>query len=145
LVVNRDLGTIQHIGDDGKISVRMGGTKDKIVRFDADQMRHFDHGYAVTSHSSQGLTPERVLVNMDTEVHPELINSRFAYVSVSRASLDAQIFTNDAATLAEHLSLDISKASAIDVGNGQSPIANMGFEQATALRNAPATDLGLIL
>src|SRR6185312_14471557 len=70
-VANRDLGTIQHIGDDGKITVRMDGEKDRIVRFDADQMRHFDHGYAVTSHSSQGLTSERVLVNMDTEVHPE--------------------------------------------------------------------------
>ena len=27
-------------------------------------------GYAVTSHSSQGLTAERVLVNADTGVHP---------------------------------------------------------------------------
>ena len=60
-VANRDLGTIQSIGDDGKISVHMDGSKGKIVRFDADQMRHFDHGYAVTSHSSQGLTSERVL------------------------------------------------------------------------------------
>jgi hypothetical protein len=70
---------------------------------------HFDHGYAVTSHSSQGLTSERVLVNMDKEVHPELINSRFAYVSVSRASHDAQIYTNKAATLAESLSNDVTK------------------------------------
>ena len=62
-------------------------------------MRHFDHGYAVTTHSSQGLTSERVLVNIDTNVHPELINSRFAYVSVSRASLDSQVYTNDAASL----------------------------------------------
>ncbi len=74
----------------------------------------FDHGYAVTSHSSQGLTSERVLVNMDTEVHPELINSRFAYVSVSRASQDAQIYTNDAASLAASLSKDVSKTAAID-------------------------------
>jgi ATP-dependent exoDNAse (exonuclease V) alpha subunit len=59
-------------------------------------MRHFDHGYAVTSHSSQGVTAQRVLVNMDTRAHPELINTRFAYVSVSRASQDAQIYTNDA-------------------------------------------------
>jgi conjugative relaxase-like TrwC/TraI family protein len=112
-VANRDLGTIQHIGNDGKITVRMDGAKDRIVRFDADQMRHFDHGYAVTSHSSQGLTSERVLVNMDTEVHPELINSRFAYVSVSRASQDARIYTNDAASLAASLSQDVSKASAV--------------------------------
>lgn len=113
-VANRDLGTIQHIGQDGKFSVRMDGAKDRIVRFDANDMRHLDHGYAVTSHSSQGLTSERVLVNMDTEVHPELISSRFAYVSVSRASHDAQIYTNDAANLAESLSRDVSKTSAIN-------------------------------
>jgi conjugative relaxase-like TrwC/TraI family protein len=114
-VANRDLGTIQQIDKDGKINVRMDGSKDRIVRFDAKEMRHFDHGYAVTSHSSQGLTSERVLVNMDTEVHPELLNNRFAYVSVSRASQDAQIFTNDAATLAENLSPDASKTSALDL------------------------------
>jgi hypothetical protein len=116
-VANRDLGTILSIGDDGKISVRMDGAKERIVCFDASEMRHFDHGYAVTSHSSQGLTSERVLVNMDTKVHPELVNDRFAYVSVSRASMDAQIFTNDASTLAESLSQYVSKASAIDFGN----------------------------
>ena len=98
------------------MTVRMDGGKDSAVTFDPAEMRHFDHGYAVTSHSSQGLTSERVLVNMDTNVHPELINTRFAYVSVSRASHDAQIFTNDAATLAESLSRDVSKASAINIG-----------------------------
>jgi ATP-dependent exoDNAse (exonuclease V) alpha subunit len=106
-------------------------------------MRHFDHGYAVTSHSSQGLTAEHVLVNMDTNVHPELINSRFAYVSVSRASHDAQIYTNDAASLAESLSRDVSKASAIDFGKAQSPVANVGLEQAAAVKIAPGAGLGL--
>jgi hypothetical protein len=76
-------------------------------------MRHFDHGYTVTSHSSQGLTTDRVLVNMDTAVHPELINTRFAYVSVSRSVSDARIYTNDATTLAERLNTDISKTSAV--------------------------------
>ncbi len=144
-VANRDLATIQHIGDDGKISVRMDGAKDRIVRFDADQMRHFDHGYAVTSHSSQGLTSERVLVNMDTEVHPELINNRFAYVSVSRASHDAEIFTNNVALLAESLSRDTSKASAIDFGKVQSPIADMGVKQVSILKKPPIVGLRLSL
>jgi hypothetical protein len=52
---------------------------------------------------------------MDTAAHPELINTRFAYVSVSRASEDARIYTNDVGTLAERLSTDISKASAVEV------------------------------
>jgi hypothetical protein len=111
-VKNRDLGTIERI-DGTSMSVRMDGEKNRTLTFDTSQMRHFDHGYAVTSHSSQGLTTDRVLVNMDTTAHPELINTRFAYVSVSRASQDARIYTNDVSTLAERLSTDISKTSAV--------------------------------
>ncbi len=129
-IANRDLGTIEQIDKDGKISVRMDGPRDRIVRFDAHEMRHFDHGYAVTSHSSQGLTSERVLVNMDTLVHPELINPRFAYVSVSRASHDAQIFTNDAASLTSKLAQDVSKSVAVNFGNVQSNTTQQGLSLA---------------
>ncbi len=113
-IANRDLGTLQQIEKDGRLTVRMDGGKDRTLTFDPRVMRHFDHGYAVTSHSSQGLTSERVLVNMDTHVHPDLISSRFAYVSVSRASHDAQIFTNEASTLAVNLSRNVSKTSALE-------------------------------
>ncbi len=116
-VANRDLGTLQKVGEDGAITVRMDGTTNKVVTFDPKEMRHFDHGYAVTSHSSQGLTAERVLVNIDTDAHPELINGRFAYVSVSRASHDAQIYTNNAATLGVSLSRDVSKSTALNLAN----------------------------
>jgi conjugative relaxase-like TrwC/TraI family protein len=113
-VKNRDLCTIERI-DGTAMTVRMDGEKQRTLMFDISEMRHFDHGYAVTSHSSQGLTTDRVLVNMDTTAHPELINTRFAYVSVSRASQDAQIYTNDVSTLAERLSTDISKTSAVQL------------------------------
>jgi len=115
-IANRDLGTIEHIGEDGQLAVRMDSGK--AVVFNANQMRHFDHGYAVTSHSSQGLTANRVLVNIDTEVHPELINSQFAYVAVSRAAQDAQIYTNAASSLATTLSHAVTKASAIEIATG---------------------------
>jgi hypothetical protein len=144
-VANRDLGAIQQIGADGRITLRTDGSKDKTVTFDPRIMRHFDHGYAVTSHSSQGLTSERVLVNMDTEVHPELISSRFAYVSVSRASHDAQIFTNDAATLAENLSRDVSKASAISLGDNWNRVAPHPLGQSAALKPVTTKGLGLSL
>jgi hypothetical protein len=42
-------------------------------------------------------------------------NTRFAYVAVSRASVDAQIYTNNAATLTRSLSHDVSKASGVDL------------------------------
>jgi len=126
-VANRDLGTVQKIGEHGEMTVLMDGGKERAVIFDPEQMLHFDHGYAVTSHSSQGLTSERVLVNMDTNVHPELINTRFAYVSVSRASNDAQIFTNNLAQLAPQLSADISKTSAIKVAQSAAAFQVIGI------------------
>ncbi len=114
-VANHDLGTIEHISQDGQFAVRMDNGK--LVAFDSSEMRHFDHGYAMTSHSSQGHTAERVLVNVDTSTHPDLINSRFAYVSVSRASLDAHVYTNDAALLVPGLSHDATKTSALEMGH----------------------------
>jgi hypothetical protein len=109
-VANRDIGTIEAISKDSLI-VRLSES-DKAIYFDPRAMPHFDHGYAVTSHSAQGLTTERVLVNIDSAMHPDLINTRLAYVSISRASHDAHIFTNDARGLAEALSRNVTKASA---------------------------------
>jgi ATP-dependent exoDNAse (exonuclease V) alpha subunit len=135
-VSNRDMGTIERI-DSNQISVKMDGARERTVTFDAAQMRHFDHGYAVTSHSSQGLTADRVLVNMDTNVHPELINTRFAYVSVSRASEDVRIYTNDVAVLSERLMTDVTKTSAIDLQKAQvEPIHN----QRTRTKEPPMTN-----
>jgi conjugative relaxase-like TrwC/TraI family protein len=110
-VANRDLGTIEQIGQDGKLAVGMDSGK--LVTFDANEMRHFDHGYAVTSHSSQGLTADRVLVNVDSQMHPELINSRFAYVSISRAAHDMQLYTDSEASLTPGLSHAVTKSSAL--------------------------------
>jgi len=89
--------------------------------------KNFDHGYAVTSHSSQGLTAERVLVNVDHSAHPDLINSRFAYVAISRASSEVRIFTNDVAGLSSRLDHDIAKTAAIDLSQA---IERTGTEQA---------------
>ena len=79
------------------------------------KFRQLDHGYAVTSHSSQGLTAGRVLANFDTNSHRNLINARLAYVAISRASHDARIYTNDAEGLGEKLASSISKTSALEV------------------------------
>jgi conjugative relaxase-like TrwC/TraI family protein len=112
-VATRDLGTITAI-DNGQMTVRLDGKQPREIAFDTSQFRSLDHGYAVTSHSSQGLTAGRVLANIDTESSRMLINTRLAYVAVSRASDDVRIYTNDAETLGKRLAADISKTSAID-------------------------------
>ena len=49
-------------------------------------------GYAVTSHSSQGQTADRVLTHVDTELGAkDLLNNRMAYVAISRGAYDAQM------------------------------------------------------
>jgi hypothetical protein len=125
-VANRDLGTVQRIDKDGQLSVKMDNGK--AVTFNANQMRHFDHGYAVTSHSSQGLTSERVMVNLDSHVHADLINKRFAYVAVSRGSHDAHIYTDSATSLVSKLSKDVVKSSALQVGQQLSTDQSAGFQ-----------------
>jgi ATP-dependent exoDNAse (exonuclease V) alpha subunit len=113
-VANRDLAVIESMRPGGRVSARLDN--DRQIQFDSGEHRHFDHGYAVTSHSSQGLTAERVLVNADTGVHPDLLNSRFGYVSISRASHEATLFTDNLNKLNPQLSADVSKSSALDVG-----------------------------
>ncbi|HXM64955.1 MAG TPA: MobF family relaxase [Terriglobales bacterium] len=114
-VANRDMAAIEAIHPDGRLSARLDNNRQ--IELNVGEHRHFDHGYAVTSHSSQGLTAERVLIHGDTSVHPDLLNSRFAYVSISRASLDAKIYTNDAADLGKRLSGEVSKSSAIELSH----------------------------
>lgn len=120
-VANRDLAVIESIRSDGSISARLDNGRQ--IEFDAQAHRHFDHGYAVTSHSAQGLTAERVLINADSGVHPDLLNSRFGYVAVSRASHEATIFTDDASRLHQRLGTEVSKTAALEVVQNVSTIA----------------------
>ena len=117
-VANRDLAVIESVGSDGRITARLDDTRQ--IEFNAREYRHFDHGYAVTSHSAQGLTAERVLIHADTGVHPDLLNSRFGYVAVSRASHEATVFTDDMTKLNHQLSTNVSKTSALDISQAQS-------------------------
>ncbi|MHB8527720.1 MAG: MobF family relaxase [Candidatus Acidiferrales bacterium] len=112
-IANRELGTIEKIDAHGNLQVRLDSGR--AVTFNIRENRHLDHGYAVTSHSSQGQTADRVLIHVDTEQAGEkLINRRLAYVAVSRARYDARIYTNNKAQLAEGLSRDVSHRSAME-------------------------------
>jgi conjugative relaxase-like TrwC/TraI family protein len=117
-VANRDLVVIESVGPEGQVSARLDNNRR--IEFNAKEHRHFDHGYAVTSHSAQGLTTERVLINADTGVHPDLLNSRFGYVSISRASHEAVLFTNDAEALKQQIGVESSKTSALEFSRATS-------------------------
>jgi ATP-dependent exoDNAse (exonuclease V) alpha subunit len=118
-VANRELGTIASIGDEKRIGLKMEDGRS--VEIDPAKHPHLDHGYAVTSHSSQGQTAERVLVHVDTELGAkDLLNNRMAYVAVSRGAHDAQLFTNDREKLPLALGHDVSHQSAHAPENAKS-------------------------
>ncbi len=115
-LANRELGTVEQIDKNGNLKLKMDSGRE--VEFNAKQHPHLDYGYAVTSHSSQGQTADRVLIHVDSaEAHGELLNSRMAYVSVSRAQYDVKMYTNDAKTLGQELSRDVTKATALQEGS----------------------------
>jgi len=110
-VANRELGTIESIEEDGRLRLKMDGGR--TVDLDLHKHPHLDHGYAMTSHSSQGQTADRVLIHLDTELSAkDLLNSRMAYVSVSRGAHDTQLFTNDREKLPAALGHAVSEQSA---------------------------------
>jgi conjugative relaxase-like TrwC/TraI family protein len=111
-LANRELGAVEQIDKNGNLKLKMDSGRE--VEFNARQHPHLDYGYAVTSHSSQGQTADRVLIHVDSaEAHGELLNSRMAYVSVSRSQFDVKMYTNDAKTLGQELSRDVTKATAL--------------------------------
>ena len=111
-IANREQGSIEALSPGGRASIHLDSGRK--VSLDPDEMRHLDHGYALTSHSSQGLTADRVLVHVDTGIHPELVSDRFAYVSISRASQDATLYTNSVERLGELVSRPHGKSSALE-------------------------------
>ena len=137
-IANRDLGTVESISPDGTMRLKLDNGRS----MDCEPQRHphLDHGYAVTSHSSQGQTAERVLIHVDTELAAkDLLNRRMAYVSVSRGQWDAQIFTNNREKLSQALGHDVSHQSA---HKPEQAIAPMQHQEA-ARSQQPEKDLGM--
>ena len=110
-VTNGELATIAKIGDEN-LTIKLDSGRE--ISFAAEKFRHIDHGYAVTSHSSQGTTVDRVLVNADTRESEMLLNDRMGYVAISRARENAIIYTNSIEELRSTLERRVDKEMAIE-------------------------------
>ena len=71
-VANGELGTITKIEPK---HIRLALDSGREISIDPQKFPHLDHGYAVTSYSSQGLTFDRVLVNIDTLHSAQLVTT----------------------------------------------------------------------
>ncbi len=110
-IANGEFAAIRAI-DDKQVRLRMDDGRD--IRAGMPRLRHIDYGYASTSHSSQGATVDRVIVNIDTTRSVKLVNQRQFYVSISRARHDARIYTDDATALARAVGREQLKSTALE-------------------------------
>jgi ATP-dependent exoDNAse (exonuclease V) alpha subunit len=113
-VSGRDLGTVTYIDDHGNISAKLDGSG-RTVSWNLKDHKHVDYAYAMTSHSSQGVTVDRVLIHIDTGDSRvrALLDQTLAYVATSRPRYDARIFTDDAERLTSALSRKRENATAL--------------------------------
>jgi ATP-dependent exoDNAse (exonuclease V) alpha subunit len=98
----------------GKVSLGFEGKQERKLTLPLSALRHVDYGYTVTSFSSQGSTVDKVIVNDDSMRSARLVNREQEYVSVSRARIDARIYTDDAEVLRRAVSRDPKKAIALE-------------------------------
>jgi ATP-dependent exoDNAse (exonuclease V) alpha subunit len=112
-VASRDTAAVEQLEANGNIAVRL--ENGRRVAWNLRDYNYIDHAYAMTSHSSQGMTVDRVLIHVDTTDSRVrgLVDKTLSYVAASRARYDAQIFTDSASQLAGALARDNAKETAL--------------------------------
>jgi conjugative relaxase-like TrwC/TraI family protein len=110
-VSNGEFATVLVL-DENKAVLRADAGRE--ISASLQRLRHVDHGYASTSHSSQGATVDRVIVNVDTLRPVELVNRKQFYVSISRARDGVTIYTDDREALRRVVNRNREKSVALD-------------------------------
>jgi hypothetical protein len=81
---------------------------------------HLTHGYAITSHSSQGVTVDKVFVGVSSESFPATYQ-RTAYVALTRGKEQAVIFTDDRQELLKAFGRMDDPLSATEISRDMQP------------------------
>src|SRR5207244_6960314 len=85
----------------------------------------FTHGYAVTSHSSQGKTVDTVLLVASSRSFAAVNREQF-YVSISRGRERVQVFTDDADLLARRVTDSHERKAAVELQALRDDLAKLG-------------------
>jgi ATP-dependent exoDNAse (exonuclease V) alpha subunit len=113
-IANRETGTFTALETNGTVTVQLDRSRRKLS-WNLAEMPHIDYAYAMTSHSAQGLTVDRVLIQIDaTDSRTRaLADKALAYVSLSRARYEAEIFTDDKQQLEKALNRQAERPTAL--------------------------------
>ena len=109
-----------------------------------DKPAHLDHGYAVTSHSAQGATADRVIVHAEGGQSAAVVNERFAYVAGSRMRDGLDVYTDNSQQLTSSLARQFDKTAAVhDHGIGaRQDVAASGNSKGEAVSTGHAPQQG---
>ncbi len=97
----------------------------------------FTHGYAVTSHSSQGKTVDEVLLVASSKSFAAVNREQF-YVSISRGRERAHVFTDDVELLARRVTDSHERKAAIELKALRDDLAQLGFTRKPETPASPA-------
>ena len=93
--------------------IKIENERGRQIDLDARKPLHLEHAYATTVHSAQGLTTDRMMVDLDTR---SLTTGKdLYYVAISRARYEATIYTTSRAELPAAISREAVKTAALDI------------------------------
>jgi ATP-dependent exoDNAse (exonuclease V) alpha subunit len=93
--------------------IELENDKGRRIELDGNRPLHLEHAYATTVHSAQGLSTDRMMVDLDTR---SLTTGRdLYYVAISRARYEATIYTNSRSELPAAINREAVKTAALDI------------------------------
>ena len=105
---NNSRYTIKGYTPDGDFKLKGGRVLSK-------EFGNIDHGIATTSHSSQGLTYDKGIVDMSNDTKGKASNMEQFYVSVSRSRYGVSVYTSDKKELLEQVKKSNERKSATEL------------------------------
>jgi len=93
--------------------VGLENEKGRRIELDGGRPLHIEHAYATTVHSAQGLSTDRMMVDLNTR--SPTTGKDLYYVAISRARYQATIYTNSRPELPAAISRANVKTAALDI------------------------------
>ena len=132
-LANGDRFRVTRINDK---EISLAGKNGRQITMPASKDLFLAPAYVSTVHAAQGMTCDRVFINMETK--SRTTTKDVYYVGISRARADAVIYTDDRSKLAEAIGRDSLKNAALEI---KQLVAHGAEKREKAVQLAKATNL----